>query len=105
MYTEYKSSATPTRNRLWKAVLWRAFDDLFYRGIEHSLVVAKKESRKWFVENQEDFKLVCMFASYEPEYVRDKFFKLKKQNSNYSYTQPQVTYLKQRERYLNDHRR
>jgi hypothetical protein len=105
MHTEYEATAISAETRLWKAVLWRAFDDLFYKGIEHSLVVAKKEARKWFYQNKSDFKLVCLFASYEPEYVRDKFYKLKDTKGEYDYSQPQVNYLKQREKYLNDNRR
>ena len=105
MHTEYESEATSSETRLWKAVLWRAIDDLFYRGMEHSLVVAKKESRKWFIDNSEDFKLICMFAAYEPQYVRDNFLRLKREKPEYDYSQPQMYYLKQRERYLNDNRR
>lgn len=105
MHTEYESEAISAETRLWKAVLWRAFDDLFYRGIEHSLVVAKKDARLWFMQNKDDFKLVCLFAAYEPEYVRNHFFRLKRTRSDYDYSQPQINYLKQREKYLNDHRR
>ena len=104
MHTEYESSAVSSETRLWKAVLWRALDDLFYRGIEHSLVVAKSESRKWFTRRGFDFNHVCWFADYQPEYVFDKFLNMKKKKE-YEYTQPQITYLKQRERYLHDHRR
>tara|TARA_R100000773_G_scaffold13628_3_gene12498 strand:- start:446 stop:760 length:315 start_codon:yes stop_codon:yes gene_type:complete len=104
MHTEYESKPTNAEGRLWKAVIYRAFDDIFYRGIEHTLVVAKKTAKSWFLKNSEDFKLVCMFASYEPEYIQDKFYKLKVKKE-YEYTQPQITYLKQRERYLNDNRR
>jgi thiamine monophosphate kinase len=94
MHTEYESQPVNAEGRLWKAVIYRAFDDIFYRGIEHTLVVAKKTAKSWFLKNSEDFKLVCMFASYEPEYIQDQFYKLKVKKE-YEYTQPQITYLKQ----------
>ena len=83
MHTEYESEPVSAETRLWKAVLWRAFDDLFYRGLERSLVVAKKTARAWFQSRDENFKLVCMFASYEPEYIVDQYIKLKKRSKNY----------------------
>ena len=104
MHTEYESAAISPETRLWKAVLWRAFDDLFYLGIEHSLVVAKSESKKWFFKRGFDFNHVCWFADYKPEYVFDKFKKLK-QRKEYEFTKSQTIYLKQRKKYLNDNRR
>ena len=105
MHTEYESEPVSSETRLWKAVLWRAFDDLFYKGLERSLVVAKKAARLWFQQRDEDFRLVCLFSSYEPEYIIDQYLKLKKTKIEYKYTQPQINYLKQREKYLNDYRR
>ncbi len=32
--------------RLWKAVLWRAFDDCTYAGYERTLIVAKNADEK-----------------------------------------------------------
>ena len=104
MYTEYESTPAEPESRLWKAVLWRAFDDLFYRGLEHTLIVAKSESRKWFLGGSWDFQHVCLFADYNPQYVSDKFYELKNRRE-YEFTQPQILYLKQRQKYLNDNRR
>ena len=35
--------------RLWKAVLWRAFDDCTYLGYERTLIVAKNEAIREFI--------------------------------------------------------
>ena len=105
MHTEYESEPITSETRLWKAVLWRAFDDLFYKGLERSLVVAKKSAKLWFQNRDKDFRLVCLFAAYEPEYVLDQYKRLRKTREDFSYTQEQKDYLKQRERYLNDYRR
>ena len=86
-------------------MLWRAFDDLFYIGLERSLVVAKKSAKLWFQNRDKDFKLVCLFAAYEPEYIVDQYHKLRKSRIDFAYTQAQKDYLRQRERYLNDYRR
>ena len=105
MHTEYESEPVSSETRLWKAVLWRAFDDLFYIGLERSLVVAKKSAKLWFQNRDKDFKLVCLFAAYEPEYIVDQYHKLRKSRIDFAYTPAQKDYLRQRERYLNDYRR
>ena len=105
MHTEYESEPVSSETRLWKAVLWRAFDDLFYIGLERSLVVAKKSAKLWFQNRDKDFKLVCLFAAYEPEYIVDQYHKLRKSRIDFAYTQAQKDYLRQREKYLNDYRR
>ena len=98
-YTEYESKPREPETRLWKAVLWRAFDDTLYRGIEKSLIVAKRAAQMWFKNRSEDYAAVCMFASYDPEYVFNKFEKVSKTESFY-YTLFQEKYLKKRSRYL-----
>ena len=75
MQTEYESQRVEPESRLWKAVLWRAFDDTLYRGIEKTLIVAKKAAQRWFKYRSKDFASVCMFASYEPKYLYQKFKK------------------------------
>jgi len=90
--------------RLWKAVLWRAFDDCTYTGYERTLIVAKKESIKWFQARAHDFIEVCSFAGYEPSYIirhYNKIYSLGK----IKYETHQTQYLRQREKYLNDRRR
>ena len=78
MYIEHESQPVEPETRLWKAVLWRAFDDTLYRGIEKSLIVAKKAAQKWFRLQSPDYSNVCMFASYDPKYVADKYQKISK---------------------------
>ena len=56
MHTEYESEPVSSETRLWKAVLWRAFDDLFYKGLERSLVVAKKSAKLWFQNRDNHYK-------------------------------------------------
>ena len=99
MYTEYELQPAEPETRLWKAVLWRAFDDTLYRGIEKSLIVAKKAAQKWFRLQSTDYSNVCMFASYDPKYVSDKYKKISKTKS-YAFTVFQKKYLKKRARYF-----
>tara|TARA_R100001086_G_scaffold53704_1_gene24017 strand:- start:147 stop:476 length:330 start_codon:yes stop_codon:yes gene_type:complete len=90
--------------RLWKAVLWRAFDDCTYQGYERTLIVAKDEAIKWFKKQTQDFIDVCTFSDFDPGYVYRTYLKLWKQNK-IKYGSHQTKYLKQREKYLNDRRR
>ena len=99
MQTEYESQPVEPESRLWKAVLWRAFDDTLYRGIEKSLIVAKRAAQRWFKCDSPDFTAVFVYASYEPKYVFDKFKKLS-QTQSYYFTLFQKEYLKKRARYL-----
>ena len=99
MYTEYESHPAEPETRLWKAVLWRAIDDTLYRGIEKTLIVAKKAAQSWFRHRSENYRAVCMFASYDPEYVFNKFEKISKTQPFY-FTVFQKKYLKKRARYL-----
>ena len=95
MHTEYESEPVSSETRLWKAVLWRAFNDLFYKGLERSLVVAKKSAKLWFQNRDKDFRLVCLFC-LEPEYVLDQYNRLRKTRQDFNYTQQQKNYLRQR---------
>ena len=90
--------------RLWKAVLWRAFDDCTYAGYERTLIVAKNEAIKWFQAKAQDFIKVCGFADYEPSYVSRRYEKLYALGK-IKYELHQTRYLQQREKYLNDRRR
>jgi len=90
--------------RLWKAVLWRAFDDCTYAGYERTLIVAKNEAIKWFQARAQDFISVCGFADYEPSYVTLRYNKLYSLGK-IKYEIHQTQYLRQRKKYLNDRRR
>jgi len=85
--------------RLWKAVLWRAFDDCTYEGYERTLIVAKDEAIKWFRKQAYDFILVCGFSNYEPSYITQHYTKLKYSGKT-NYTAHQTKYLKHRQKYL-----
>ena len=89
---------------LWKAVLWRAFDDCTYQGYERTLVVAKDEAIKWFKKQTQDFIDVCNFSNFDPSYIYRNYLKLWK-IKKIKYESHQTKYLKQREKYLNDRRR
>jgi hypothetical protein len=101
-------SPSPTHlvpeERLWKAVLWRAFDDCTYSGYERTLIVAKDEAIKWFKERAQDFIEVCSFSNFDPGYVYRNYTKLWK-IKKIKYETHQTRYLKHREKYLNDRRR
>ena len=90
--------------RLWKAVLWRAFDDCTYTGYERTLIVAKNEAIKWFQARPNDFIQVCGFADYEPSFITRHYNKIYSLGK-IKYEIHQTQYLRQREKYLNDRRR
>tara|TARA_R100000687_G_C6290442_1_gene91159 strand:- start:119 stop:460 length:342 start_codon:yes stop_codon:yes gene_type:complete len=90
--------------RLWKAVLWRAFDDCTYGGYERTLIVAKNEAILWFKKRTQDFIDVCSFSSFDPGYIYFNYKKLWK-TKKIKYELHQTKYLRQREKYLNDRRR
>jgi len=95
---------TLPEERLWKAVLWRAFDDCTYQGYERTLVVAKDEAIKWFKKQTQDFIDVCNFSNFDPSYIYRNYLRLWK-IKKIKYETHQTKYLEGRERYLNDRRR
>ncbi len=90
--------------RLWKAVLWRAFDDTMYTGKERTLIVAKDKAIKWFKARAQDFIDVCYFSDYRPAYITQHYNKIYSLGK-IKYETHQTQYLRQREKYLNDRRR
>ena len=85
--------------RLWKAVLWRAFDDTMYQGKERTLIVAKDSAIKWFKARAQDFIEVCYFSDYQPSYITQQYHKLKYSGKT-EYSAHQTKYLKHRQKYL-----
>ena len=85
--------------RLWKAVLWRAFDDTMYAGKERTLIVAKDKAIKWFKDRAQDFISVCHFADYHPHFITRHYQKLKSSGKT-DYSPQQTKYLKHRQKYL-----
>ena len=74
--TEYHEEETLPETKLWRAVIQRAFEDVIYPGMERSLIMFKYQSHLWFVNDSENFKIICNLADLNDETVREKYLQM-----------------------------
>ena len=67
--TEFEDEAFIPEQKLWRAVLQRAFEDVIYPGMERPLIIHKYTAHLWFVSQSDDFNTVCALAGFDYEYV------------------------------------
>ena len=96
--TEFENEKQPAEQRLWRAVLQRAFEDVIYPGIERSLVVFKYKAHIWFTGRQIDFDIVCSLAGYDSSYIQDAYLRMV-DNEQIYFTNDQISYIKWRRSY------
>ena len=68
---------------LWRSVLAQAFRD--YISYDPRVTSFKKyqeykEVKKWFNLGSKDFRTVCLYAGYDPQFVYEKFLAAKEKN-------------------------
>lgn len=54
---------------IWRAVISQAFIDLIKNSKRSEDVLAKYSAKKWFTENNTNFKTVCELAGVDPNWV------------------------------------
>ena len=57
--TEFEDEPIIPEQKLWRAVLQRAFEDVIYPGMERPLIIHKYKAHLWFVSQSEDFNTIC----------------------------------------------
>jgi hypothetical protein len=55
---------------LWVAVITQAMMDALSRAGSSEALYHKHEAINWLTGNSRDFVLVCLFAGYDPDYIR-----------------------------------
>jgi hypothetical protein len=61
---------------LWKAVLALAFSDALSNHESRISAVLKSKAHRWLMSDSWDFYMVCAFAGYDGDYVRDHYKRL-----------------------------
>jgi len=84
--------------KLWRAVLHKAFEDVFYSGLERPLIMHKDKAFEWFAEAGSDFEAVCYYAQFDPGYVQSTFHRMIDEERIY-FSQGQTDYIYWRKNY------
>lgn len=79
LLTDY--SADQSRERqLWCAVIARAVRDALWPAgplsVSREQARDQAEARRWFLENDPDYRRVCESAGFDPDYLRDRVISL-----------------------------
>lgn len=64
---------------LWKAVLMRTAKDLINNNKKYR--IHKKRAIAWFNQKNLEFKLVCLYAGYDPDYIFRKTEEIRLENA------------------------
>jgi len=75
--------------RLFMSVVTLALEDASYQGPYIKNIIYKRDAIDWIQYRSNDFKLICMMANMDPDYV---YYKSKKHNL-FSYTDYQSKVL------------
>ena len=96
--TEQNEEELSPETKLWRAVIQRAFEDVIYPGMERSLIMFKYQAHLWFVNDNENFKLVCNLSNMSEELIREKYLSMVDQEQIY-FTKEQINYINWRKQY------
>ena len=94
----YESEKILPEQKLWRAVLQRAFEDVIYPGMERPLVIQKYKAHGWFSDGGSDFDDVCLLAGFNPTYVYDVYQRMV-DNEQVYFSREQIEYIKWRKEY------
>ena len=95
--TEFENEKQPAEQKLWRAVLQRAFEDVIYPELS---------VRSWFLNiksfmvysRQIDFDIVCALAGYDGTYIQDAYLRMVDKEQIF-FTNEQIDYIKWRRTY------
>ena len=96
--TGYESKKILPEQKLWRAVLQRAFEDVIYPGLERPLVVQKYKAHGWFSDGGDDFDTVCSLAGFNYTYVYDTYQTMV-DNEQVYFSKDQIEYINWRKEY------
>lgn len=95
---EFEEEEFSPEIKLWRAVLQKAFEDVFYIGMERPLIMHKDNAFRWFVDADDDFESVCYYAQFDPSYVQTVFHNMITKKKIY-FTSGQSEYIYWRKNY------
>ena len=72
----YESQQTRCHVALWRAVIMQAMLDITTKSSRTEDQIASYHAKIWFMEDSEDFRMVCCMADYSHVYVRNKALEL-----------------------------
>lgn len=75
----FENSSSPER-QLWCAVVDRALQDAMDRIATVSGVTERQrirqDARDWFLRNDDDFRIACEAAGYDPDHLRSRILRM-----------------------------
>ena len=84
--------------RLFQAIIVQAFEDCCYKTYSKIDAYNKEDSYKWFNEASKDFERICWFADLDPQFVRERFLKLRK-DKTITFSKTELMWMEYRDKY------
>jgi len=72
---EMLESPVPTEQRLFRAIITLALEDVLSHSQGRHESVAKADAHDWFVGDGEDYKNTCYLAGLDSDWVKEKYLK------------------------------
>lgn len=84
--------------RLFQAIIVQAFEDCCFKTYSKVDAYNKEDSYNWFKNKSEDFERVCWFADMDPDFVRERFLKLRN-DKVITFSATELMWMEYREKY------
>ena len=79
--------------RLWRHVLLNAVEDAQLLQSDRKSSIYKMEAHQWIAEDTKDFQTICWWSGWDPEDVRNRYFKAVKKG-DITFNDRQVKWIK-----------
>ena len=97
--TEYANRKQHPEEKLWKAVVATAFEDVICKLGSKIETYRKKEAHDWFLSGSKDFEHVCYLAGLEPDSVSYRYRLLLRKKIIF-FTELQKEWVNYKEEYI-----
>jgi hypothetical protein len=77
---ELLKTEIPAEQRLWRAVISLAFEDVLNNSNSKTEAVLKANAHDWIIGNSKDYENVCYSAGFDPEFVRNRYLEALEKN-------------------------
>lgn len=71
-----KEEVLPAEQKLFRAVIYLAFEDAMALNCSRSSAVLKSKAHRWFTNSRQDFITICNLAGFEPKHIKDKYMSM-----------------------------
>ena len=89
-----------SEQRLWRHVLIQAFEEAKFPQSDRKSSIYKMEAHEWIIQDQSDFETICWWSGWDPEHVREQYFKAIKRG-DITFNHRQVKWIEYYKKYLN----